>query len=194
MPPLRTESESIFEEFCVLNNITYKKIEESSQPVPDYEVYINGQYIFIEIKQIDEDYNFTLESGSRTVGSHIRKKIEQSRKQAQAASSENKPFILLAYNNLDKMQLFGTEQHDFIDAMYGETTVLLDTTKNIITDSFQGRNRSLGNEKNTSFSAVGNIKKTHKGIAVHIYENTFAKNKIDFSKLPTYIEATKIQL
>ncbi|MCI0557886.1 MAG: hypothetical protein MN733_05280 [Nitrososphaera sp.] len=190
----KTEAESIFEEFCALNSIACKKIGEGEQPTPDYEVLINEQTILVEVKQIDEDDNFSEKSGSRRVGSHIRKKIEQARKQAQTASNEGKPFILLVYNNSDKMQIFGTEQHDFVDAMYGETTLVFDKTKNAITDSFQGRNRSLGDEKNTSFSAVGNFSKTHRGIEVRIYENIFAKHKLDFSKLPTCIESMRIEV
>lgn len=177
-----------------MNSIAWKKIGEGEQPTPDYEVLIIDQTILVEVKQIDKDDNFSKEFGLRSVGSHIRKRIGQARRQAQTASNKGSPFILLVYNNLDKMQLFGTEQHDFVDAMYGETTIVFDKTKNTITDSFQGRNRSLGDEKNTSFSAVGNLRKTHSGIEVQIYENIFAQHKIDFSKLPTCINVTRIEV
>ena len=78
--------------------------------------------------------------------------------------------------------------------MYGERTLEFDTSKNTITDSFQGRNRSLGDDKNTSFSAVGYLKKTQRGIEVGIYENIFSKYKLDFSKIPDCIEATRIEV
>ncbi|MGI0014738.1 MAG: hypothetical protein ACREBU_15050 [Nitrososphaera sp.] len=191
---VKTKAESIFKEFCDFNNIFWEKIPEGEQPTPDYRVVLNGQTVLIEVKQIDKDDNFSNESGSRTVGSHVRKKIEQARKQAQAASNANTPFVLLLFNNLDELQMFGTEQHDFVDAMYGERTLVFDKSKNAITDSFQGRNRSLGDDKNTSFSAVGYLKKTQKGIEVQIYANIFAKNKLDFSIIPDCIEATRIEV
>jgi hypothetical protein len=189
---VKTKAEAIFEEFCASNRISCEKIPEGEQPTPDYKVVLNDQAVLVEIKQIDEDDNFSTVSSSRTVGSHIRKKIDQAREQARAASRTATPFILLVYNNLDELQMFGTEQQDFVDAMYGERTLELDIKANAITDSFQGRNRSLRDNKNTSFSAVGYLKKTQRGIEVQIYENIFAENHLDFSKIPNCIEATKI--
>lgn len=191
---IKTKAESIFEEFCALNNILWEKIPEGEQPTPDYRVVLNDQTVLVEVKQIDKDDNFSNVSGSRTVGSHIRKKIEQARKQAQAASNTATSFILLVYNNLDELQMFGTEQHDFVDAMYGERTLEFDTCTNTITDSFQGRNRSFRDNKNTSFSAVGYLKKTQRGPEIQIYENIFAENQLDFSKIPNCIEATRIDV
>lgn len=103
-------------------------------------------------------------------------------------------FSLLMYNNLDPWQGFGTEQHDFIDAMYGERTVVFDKKKNTITDSFQEGNRSLEENKNTPFSAVGLLYKTKDRAGVHVYENVFAKNPLDFSKIPNCIEVTRIEI
>ncbi len=188
----KTEGESIFEEFCALNSIACKKIAEGEQPTPDYEVLINDQPILVEVKQIDEDDNFSEESGSRRVGSHIRKKIEQARKQAQTASNEGKPFICWCITTWTKCRCL-VPDNMILSTQCRETTLVFDKTKNAITDSFQGRNRSLGDEKNTSFSAVGNLRKTHRGIEVRSYENIFAKHKIDFSKLPTCIEAQRIE-
>jgi hypothetical protein len=186
-------AETIFEEFCALNGISWDKIPVGEEPSPDYRVVFNGQTVLVEVKQIDKDANFSRTSSSRTVGSHIRKKIEQARKQAQAASNSATPFILLVYNNLDELQMFGTEKHDFVDAMYGERTLELDTRTNTITHSFQGRNRALRDDKNTSFSAVGYLNKTQRGIEVLIYENIYAENRLDFLKIPKCIETTRIE-
>jgi len=192
---VNTKAESIFEEFCTLNSISWEKIQEGEQPTPDYRVDLNGRTVLVEVKQIDEDDNFSNVSGSRTVGSHIRRKIEQARKQAQVASNTATPFILLVYNNLDELQMFGTEQHDFVDAMYGERTLEFDTSTNAITDSFQGRNRSLRNDKNTSFSAVGGLYRSEKGPIIRIYENIFCKNnQLNLSLVPNCIEVNRIEL
>jgi len=194
-----TEAEALFEEFCHSNNIACEKVIEGPKATPDYRVILNGLCVVVEVKQIDKDDNFSSKNGviTRTVGSHIRNKIHdvRKRKQLKAAANLGIPAILLVYNNLDPMQAFGTEPHDFIAAMYGELTVVLNPNTNKIIDSYHGRNRSFAAGKNTSFSGVGGLYRTEKGSAVRIYENIFCdKNRLDFSLLPSCIEVTRIEL
>lgn len=193
---IKTTAETVFEEFCNSNNIPWERIPESASPAPDYKAYLNGELVFIEVKQIDKDDDFNGETGvsSRTVGSHVRRKVEEARKQLQAVSSHDAPAVLFIYNNLDPLQMFGTEPHDFIAAMYGEMTVVLNKKENRITDSYYGRNRSFREDKNTSFSAVGCLYQSKEGPTVRIYENVFAKSQINFSSLPDCIEVTRVDL
>ncbi len=190
----KTISETIFEEFCRSNNLPCEKILECNQPTPDYKVILNSETIIVEVKQINKDEEFTEASSSRIIGKHIRAKIKESRKQVKVASKECLPAILLIYNNLDPMQGFGTEQGDFISAMYGEITVVLNPKVRSITNSYLGRNQSMRHNKNTSFSAVGLLYQTNKDPTVRIYENTFAENKLNYSSLPKCIEAIQIDL
>ena len=129
---VKTKAESVLEEFWALNRISWEKIPEGEQPTPDYKIILDGQVVLVEVKQIDQDDNFGYQSSSRRVGSHIRKKIDEAREQARTASNICTPFILLVYNNLDESQMFGTEQHDFVDAMYGERTLEISTSTNAI--------------------------------------------------------------
>ncbi len=191
---VKTKSESIFEEFCCANNIPCEKIPEGEQPTPDYKIVLNTETIFVEVTQIDKDDELTTVSASRTVGDHVRKKINKKRKQVKVALNNRSPAILLIYNNLDPLQAFGTEQHDFIAAMYGELTGVFNLKKNTITDSYHGRNQSLRQDKNTSFSAVGFLYQTNEGPAVLIYENAFAENKLNYSSLPDCIEYVRIKV
>lgn len=161
---------------------------------PDYRVVLNGQTIFVEVKQIDEDDDSTEVGGSRIVGDHVRAKINEARKQAKIASNQGAPAILLIYNDLDPLQMFGTEPHDFTTAMYGEITVVLNPKENRITDSYYGRNQSLREDKNTSFSGIGGIYQTERGPTVLIYENVFAEHRLNFLSLPDCIKATRIDL
>jgi hypothetical protein len=63
---------------------------------------------------------------SRTVGDHVRRRIERSNKQMQYGAKQGVPSVLLIYNNLDPiLQMWGTEHLDFITATYGELTILL---------------------------------------------------------------------
>lgn len=58
------------------------------------------------------------------MGDHVRAKINEARKQVKVALNNRSPGILLIYNNLGPREAFGTEQHDFIAAMYGGPTVV----------------------------------------------------------------------
>jgi hypothetical protein len=133
----KTESEVLFESFCDLNRIHWEPVPVAESRTPDYLLRLAGdRAIYVEIKQIDSDHSFNARRGasSRTVGSHVRQRIVDSRRQVQVAKKEGVPGVLLIYNRLDPLQLFGTEQHDFIAAMYGEMTVVL--TQGRMTDSF----------------------------------------------------------
>ena len=61
--------------------------------------------IVFEVKELAEDSNFEVGQftvSSRTVGNHIRKKIQKARKQIQASAKRGIPSILLIYNNIQK--------------------------------------------------------------------------------------------
>lgn len=190
----KTESEALFESFCDVHQISCKPVPTGLTRSPDYLVSLGSESVYFEVKQIDADESFDTPQGhhSRTVGSHIRQKIADSRKQLQPRAREGVPCVLLVYNNLDPMQAFGTEPHDFVSAMYGEMTVVL--KDNVITESFQGRNAFLRQEHNTSFSAVGHLRKSSAGPIVRIYENVFARNPLNFSSVPACIEVIRIEV
>jgi hypothetical protein len=129
---------------------------------------------------------------TRTVGSHVRKKIAEARKQVQAGSNAGCPSVLLIHNDLDPLQLFGTEPHDFLAAMYGEMTLLLQRGE--IKDSFYGRNSRLREDQNTSFSAVGHLVDCADGPRVHLFENVYARVPLDFPSLPACVNVTRITI
>ena len=190
----KTESELLFESFCDFHDIPWKPVAVAGGRTPDYLVSLNDESVYFEVKQIDSDQAFTAPGGvhSRTVGSHIRQKILDSRKQVQVAKKAGVPGVLLIYNNLDPLQTFGTEQHDFISAMYGEMTVVLKNRR--ITDSFQGRNSLLRENQNTSFSALAHLRRTSNGPTMRIYENVFAHVGLNYESLPQCIEVIHVQV
>ena len=57
------------------------------------------------------------------------------------------PPILLVYNNIDPWHAFGTEDHHFIHAMYGEYTLRLDRETGRVVDAYHGRNRARSGKK-----------------------------------------------
>jgi hypothetical protein len=191
---MKTKAEIFFEEFCGINHIKWEKLKENEKPTPDYKVFFNDDIVFIEVKQIDKDVNFSAEESSRTVGSHIREKIKEARKQLKAVSNKGFPTILLIFNNLDGSQMFGTEQEDFITAMYGDRTLLYSRKKKKVVGSIHGKNCSFNEEKSTYFSAVGFLYKTKENVKVLIYENAYTKNPLNFSNIPKCIEIMRIEL
>jgi len=189
-----TASETLFEVFCDNHGICWEKVPVGKNRTPDYMVSIGSQSICFELKQIDEDEDFQNAQGvcTRTVGDHIRRKITDSRKQIQVGAKLGVPSVLLIYNNLDPLQLFGTEQHDFIAAMYGELTVVLKDSR--IVESYQGRNSLLRENHNSSFSAVGHLRHSADGPGVRLYENAFARIPLPAALLPFYIEYVHVEV
>lgn len=131
----KTKSEDLLEKFLNANSIAFQKIEEAPSPRPDYLVHAGSLDLIFELKELDEDENFgvvrdpsrpDIKSMSRTLGDHVRRRIDGSRKQIQYGTNQGIPSILLIYNSLDPvLQMFGTEDADFTTAMYGEYTKYL---------------------------------------------------------------------
>jgi hypothetical protein len=154
---MKTISEERFKQFLIENNLDFEKVKENNSPRPDYLVRAGELELAFEVKELAEDENFKTEPfavSSRTVGEHVRKKIHDAKKQIQFAAHEGIPSLLLMYNNLDPLNLFGTENHDFIAAMYGEYTVVLNKSTGEAVDSFHGQNQSLSAAKNTSSESM----------------------------------------
>lgn len=201
---MKTKSEELFESFLTLNNVPFKKIKEETSPRPDYLVTAGNLKLVFEVKELAEDDNFgvikdpsmpNIKSHSRTVGNHVRRRIEGSRKQIQYGANQDFPSILLIYNSLDPVfQMFGTEDTDFITAMYGEYTVLIDKNTGGISDWFNGKNQSLQEHKNTSFSALGHLSDRAGEITVVLFENAFAKKKVPYNQLPPCFDVRRINV
>lgn len=191
----KTLSETLFEQFCNSNALPFARIQESAVPSPDYCVRLGALDTYFEIKQLDEDEEFSSARSSRTIGDHIRAKINEARDQVRVPANSGAPAVLLIYNNLDPLQRFGTEEHDFIAAMYGEPTVALSVESGQILDSFHGRNKSFREDKNHSFSAVGQLRTEPTGtIAVHLYENIYARVPLPYAAFPPCITFNRIEL
>lgn len=190
----KTTSEVAFETFLSENGLPFEKVEEQDSPRPDYLVQIGATKVFFEVKQLVADDNFTMHGSTRTIGNHIRRKIVEARKQLQFGANQGIPSVLLIYNKLDPLHLFGTENHDFISAMYGEYTLVLGRDSGKTLDRVHGKNQSLHEEKNTSFSALGHLSPLSGKLNVTLFENAFAKVKIPFDTLPSCFDVKKVEI
>jgi hypothetical protein len=199
----KTISEEVFERFLRENSLIFEKIEEKDTPRPDYLVHAGGTRLMFEVKELVEDKDFgvvrdtsrpDIRTGVRTVGDHVRKKITVARKQIRYAAKLGIPAILLVYNNIDPIHLFGTENADFITAMYGEYTLLLDREAGRVTDAFYGRNQSLREDCNIEFSAVARLAPCGGTMIATLFENVFSTLKIPYESLPTCFEIVRVEL
>lgn len=189
----KTESEELFEAFCNHHHLDWTPVDVGPMKTPDYRLTFGFGDLVVEVKQIDSENGFEANGvSSRTVGDHVRRKIEGARKQLQSFSRQGMPTLLLIYNSVDPMQLFGTEPYDFVCAMYGELTVRLKEGR--LTDSFHGRNASLRGGVNTSFSAVGHLRRCTTGPKVQIFENVYARYPLPFDKLPPCIKVVRVEV
>ena len=200
----KTKSEALFESFLVQNGLHFEKIEEGGSPRPDYLVIVGELKLIFELKELSHDDNFgvvkdssrpDIKSHSRTLGDHIRRKIEGSRRQIQFGANQGIPSILVVYNNLDPVfQAFGTEDADFVTAMYGEYTALLNRESGEAVDWFHGNKQLLQENRNTSFSALARLSDNDSHINLTLFENVFAKVKIPYDELPDCIDVRRVRI
>ena len=104
---------------------------------------------------------------------------------------------MLVYNNIDHVhQRFGTEDHDFISAMYGELTIIIGKNTGKPIDSFLGRNQSLAKNKHTSFSALGRLSPSPASgvMTVTLFENIFAKIALPYEQLPLCFDVKRVEI
>jgi hypothetical protein len=201
---LKTKSEESFESFLSANALFFEKIKEDTTPRPDYLVSVGDTKIIFELKELAEDEHFGvvkdpaypyIKSHSRTLGDHVRSRIESSRKQIQYGAKQGIPSVLLVYNNIDPVfQVFGTESMDFTAAMYGAYTILLNRETKAASDWFNGKDQMLQPQKNTSFSAVGHLCDRGGSTTVTLFENVFAKVKLPSNQLPPCFDVPCIEV
>ena len=198
MSQTKTKSEEVFEDFLARQQLPFVPIPTAGSPRPDYLVTCGPVKLVFEVKELSEDEKFTnepLKVSSRTVGDHVRRKIVDAKKQIQWGAAQGNPSVLLIYNNLDTVfHMFGTEDHDFLCAMYGEYTLLMDRATGEIRGQFFGRNQSLAEQKNTSFSALGRLSPYLGEMGVTLFENTFAKLPIPYGELPPCFRVLRINI
>jgi hypothetical protein len=136
-------------------------------------------------------------TSKRIIGDHVRSAINDAKKQVQFGTRHlGLLSILLIYNKIDpSFGTFGTEDHDFTTAMYGELTVPINRrTGTIEGEIFHGRNARLRGDTNTSFSAVGRLSAHTGSIEVTLFENVYAQVRIPFDKLPSCFQIRRVQI
>ena len=186
------KAEAIFFEFCIGNDLDVLVVPEGDAPSVDFEVNFSGYKIAFEIKTITEIDGWS-ESGvsGRVVGKKVGSKLRDASKQMQFLRKNKVPAVVLIYNSVDPMQLFGTEPHDFICSMYGNFQINVGSAGSRKTTF--GRSSMFSRTKNTSFSAIGSLSDCMGFTSVRLFENTHAAVPIEYSRLPSCIDVVKVR-
>lgn len=189
-----TRSECLFEQFLELHEIAYKRIPVGPARTPDFKIKLEGRYIVFEVKEIVSDTKWDpLAVHSRKIGKHIREKINGSKGQLHSVSKDGTPTVLLIFNAYDPMQLYGTENHDFETAMYGEYTLKINCETHQIVDSFHGNGKAFQASKNTSFSALGRLRAEKNGVSITLFKNVHATVPLPYDLMPSCFNIVDVE-
>lgn len=182
----RTESEQLFEDFCRKHQILCNQIPVATTKTPDYELFIDGLKVVVEVKQIDsnpqevEGLKKFLAGGvavtGGTPGSRVRQKITSSSSQIRLRAKNKHPSLLVLYNNV--LLANYTSDYNVLVAMYGLETLMFELPKGQVKPQLvskrHGPRQGLTHKHNTSISAVGILSQVGGLVSLSIFHNHFA--------------------
>lgn len=178
-----TQGERAFIEFCTAHGIPFERVRTGRSATSDFRLLHGETATYFEVKDIEDDIDFDRPFGQRTVGEHLRKKIKKASSQMRAAADAGHRSVLLVFNALDPLQIFGTEPTDFAAAMDGEFTVDVSPAGSI-SEAYHGRNRMFREDSKIAFSGLGHIYRGQVGCSVTIYANRHARHPLEVGGLP----------
>lgn len=179
----KTRSETLFEMFCKDHGISYDRIEPSTQPTHDYDIYLGSQKIVCEVKQIDLNEeeraykNGKIKHLSPWPGNRVRNRIKDAALQIRARAKGKYPGLLVIYNNVEYREL--TSGMSALTAMYGEETAVIDVPddpkrealfRNVV---FGGKQNMTPKDK-TSVSAIAVLRHVAETTQLSICHNVYA--------------------
>jgi hypothetical protein len=189
----KTESEILFETFCNQNDIGFEPIPTRSkeqEQTPDYDIYVGGQKVVVEVKQIDpnpeeivqerllESHRFVVRDVGPP-GARVRSKITAGASQIRIRAKSKYPSVLILYNNVPIS--IHTDPYSIRVAMYGLETHVLGVPKEMdkspyLIDKKFGPKRKMTKDEKTYISAVAEMVKDVKGSPqLFIFHNVYAE-------------------
>jgi hypothetical protein len=190
-----TISEMLFQEFCDKRKIIFEKISTGEDRTPDYSVFICGNEIIVEVKQIDmnpkeqQEYKKFREgemaAGRNTIGKRVGKKITDANQQLSKLTMGKLPSLCIIYDNTHLG--YHTDPNNIRFGMYGLPTAIISKSmdsrfKSSIIDWRFGKNRKMTREANTNTSVVAamfrEIDNPEHPPYLVAYHNVYAKIKL----------------
>lgn len=203
-----TESEKLFERFCLQQDFSYSRINEGASKSPDYSLTICNQVIIVEIKQIDlnkEEKRVLAQPDEEwsdydvyhwgIPGERVRKKIKAALPQLKALSSGNLPTLLVLYDNV-KFWPELLDEYAIRVAMHGIETAIVSPKVAPeggakVIKRWYGHRKQVSEIHCTSLSAIGVLEEKGTKITLDIYHNHYAlvplcKNSLNTSEITQF--------
>lgn len=187
-----TLSERSFIKFCAQADIPWKRICAGKEQKPDFEIWVLGHKIVVEIKQFDpnpeekkaleDPEKKYVDFPTRRPGDRVREAIRKANPQLKALSKGKVPAMLVLQGNVSGRR--HVHPYDIQTAMRGIDRIpVTDPEDPNISPSFgdakSGSKRKMTEEHNTTISAVAVIQSSDGRYELCVYHNRFAANPID---------------
>jgi hypothetical protein len=186
---MRTEAESLFEQFCIERQIAYQRIPEGAGKTPDYEITLAGRRIAVEVKQLEpnvqdraffEELLTTGHAGGAVDTGRARSAIQDALKQLRPYAKGHMPAVVLLYDTMGSA--IGYLDADCLaDCLYGEEKVHYLVPSAPVVDAIyrgmsRGGNSVATSTHNTTLSALAVLRRLGRGGALDlaIYLNIHA--------------------
>jgi hypothetical protein len=182
-----TESEALFERFCIANGIPFERIGEGASVTGDYWIRPNGVEVVCEVKQVEPnaDERKAMEAFERgevavavgVVGKRVRKKIKAASQQIRAYAKGRCPGVLVLWEPVGVARHL--DAYSVKAAMFGFDTLVLDVPVDpaegtILKDRKSGPGRVMTEDHSTSISAIAVLSETEDAIQCSVYHNHHA--------------------
>jgi hypothetical protein len=164
---MRTEAESLFEQFCSKQEIAWRRIAEATTRTPDYEIVVEGVRVVVEVKQLEpnaEDLAFLEElrtkgwAGRSINMGRARAAIRDGVRQLRAYSSGRDPGVVLLHDTVGPATAY-LDPYSLAYCLYGAEKIHFEVAPNPADDiDMLGMSRGGGSvatsEHNTTLSAL----------------------------------------
>lgn len=184
----RTQSEELFEEYCLKYAIPCHRIIECDSKSPDYEIELGDLRPIVEVKEItpnpeEREAKRKLNQNGfvfydMTPGKRVRKKITDASPQIRSRSKGIHPSILVLFDEGQTTRHL--DSYHILVAMYGFEQIHIEVPSDMQESPRQigstlGPSKKMTQTDNTSISAIGVIGvPSVEEITLQIYHNIFA--------------------
>lgn len=195
-----TLSEELFERLCNERKIRWKRIIESDERRPDYDIYLPVKKVVVEVKEIGQTNEHKAaekqlkDKGVSVVsmvpGDKVRKKITNANVQIKNRTKSKYPGLLVLFDRGFYARYL--DPYQIRVAMYGFETMQFAVPNDLnkspyVTGTKYGGNRKMTFKHNTSISAIGVLHAPNKyNIELDIYHNVFAKVPLELQLFKRY--------
>lgn len=184
-----TISERLFESFCCQAGVRWRRIPESSERRPDYEIFPHAVRVFVEVKQLDPNAEEKLLAARRargevvafgsTPGERIRRQVREANPQLKRLASGKSPTLVVIFNNTDCH--LHTDPYGVMTAMMGIDTVDVSVPVNpcqspTFGPTYSGKQRGMRPDANTTISGIAVLRADDPAsLYLDLFHNRFAR-------------------